>query len=181
MLDLMTERQKAFIESLVEERDVSADILETVRNSELTKRAASAIIDELLKAPKLGPVFRSTDSVRGRLEELPHSKYAIPMNEIAPVLSDKAIHGEYLFVEIRQYQGHTYLRRLAGSPGDFTRYRMSREDTLAVCNVLKNNTLEYIKTFGRVYTCCGKCGAPLTDDVSRARMLGPDCARMLGV
>lgn len=181
MLDLMTERQKYFIASLTEEREVPSDIRETLDAGEVSKRDASKIIDALLKAPKLGPVFRTYNPVVERLEALPLSKYAIPMAEIAPVLSEKAIHGEYLFVEIRKYEGRTYLRRLSGAPGDFVRFRMSNEDTLAICGVLDQNPLKYIQTFGRVYTCCGKCGAPLTDDTSRARLLGPDCARQLGV
>jgi hypothetical protein len=181
MLDQMTDRQKSFIASLVEEREVSPEIQEALNASAVSKREASRIIDTLLNAPRVGPVFRSRNPIVERLESLPLSKYAISMNEIAPVLSDGAIHGEYLFVEIRKYMERTYLRRLSGSPGDFMRSRMSNEDTLAVCDVLDSDPLTYIQTFGRIYTCCGKCGAPLTDDVSRARVLGPECARQLGV
>ena len=181
MLDLMTDRQKSFIASLTEEREVPFDVQQTLNAGNVSKREASNIIDTLLKAPRLGPVFRSRNPIVERLEALPLSKYAIPMSEIAPVLSDKAIHGEYLFVEIRKYMERVYLRRLSGAPGDFTRWRMSNEDTLAICGVLDQDALKYIQTFGRIYACCGKCGAPLTDDKSRARLLGPDCARQLGV
>lgn len=181
MLDLMTERQKSFITSLVEEREVPSDISETLNAGEVSKREASRIIDVLLSAPRVAPVFRERHPLVERLEALPLSKYAIPMREIAPVLSENAVHGDYLFVEIRKYMERTYLRRLSGAPGDFMRSRMSNQDSFAVCDVLDQNPLEYIQTFGRVYTCCGKCGAPLTDDKSRARLLGPDCARQLGV
>lgn len=181
MLDQMTERQKSFISSLLEERVVPSEVRDVLASDHISKREASNMIDALLRSPKLEPVFRADNPIRARLEALPKSKYAIPMWKLSPVLSDSQVHGEYMFVEIRQYQGTTYMRRLAGSPGDFTRYRMSNDDILAVCTVLDADTLTYIQNFGRLYTCCGKCGAPLTDDVSRARVLGPDCARMLGV
>ena len=112
---------------------------------------------------------------------LPKSKYAIPAFHLEGALADYRLEGELLFVEIREYRGVRYLRRLTGSVGDFVRTRLSVRDALAVLRVLEGGARTYIQKFGEHFVCCGKCGAPLTDDKSRARFLGPDCARQLGM
>jgi hypothetical protein len=167
-----TERQMAFIRNLVAERDVAP-----VDFAGMTVREASAQIEQLLATPKKSSVVRFSDV----LSTLPKSKYALPYQLVAPVFTESNFDNDYLFVEVREYRGTTYMRKLHGSLGDFVRTRFTRDEEQSLFNILKENPVEYIQKFGEVFSCCGKCGASLTDEASRARLLGPDCARSLGV
>jgi len=167
-----TERQMAFIRNLVAERDVAP-----VEFAGMTVREASATIEQLLATPKKASVVRFSDV----LTSLPKSKYALPYQLVAPVFTDSSFDNDYLFVEVREHRGTTYMRKLQGSLGDFVRTRFSRDEEQSLYNILSSNPVEYITKFGEVFSCCGKCSAPLTTERSRELLLGPDCARMLGV
>lgn len=181
-----TERQVAFINSLASERVVPAGLAESLkRGAQFFSRAdASNVIETLLAQPRAERVSFADSPERAEarelLEALPKSKYAVPAFHLVGALADYKLEGDLLFLEIREYRGVRYLRRLTGSVGDFTRSRLSVRDALAVLRVLSGGAREYIRLFGEHFTCCGKCGAPLTDPESRARYLGPDCARQLG-
>lgn len=182
-----TERQVAFINSLASERVVPEGLAETLKRGVqfLTRAGASQAIETLLAQPRATRVAFEESPERKEARELlaglPKSKYAIPAFHLVGALTDYRLDGELLFVEIREYRGVRYLRRLTGSVGDFTRSRLSVRDALAVLRVLEGGARTYIQKFGEHFVCCGKCGAPLTDDKSRARFLGPDCARQLGM
>lgn len=181
-----TERQVAFINSLASERVVPEGLAETLKRGVhfLTRAGASQAIETLLAQPRATRVaFEETPErveARELLAGLPKSKYAIPAFHLVGALADYRLDGDLLFVEIREYRGVRYLRRLTGAPGDFLRSRLSVRDALAVLRVLEGGAREYIRKFGEHFVCCGKCGAPLTDPESRERFLGPDCARQLG-
>jgi hypothetical protein len=167
-----TERQISFIRNLVAERDVAP-----IDFAGMTVKEASTKIEELLATPKKSSIVRFSDV----LSTLPKAKYAVPYQTVAPVFTESAFDNDYLFVEVREYRGTTYMRKLHGSLGDFIRTRFSREEEQSLFNILKSDPVGYITKFGEVFSCCGKCGAALTDEASRARLLGPDCARQLGV
>lgn len=182
-----TERQVAFINSLASERVVPEGLAETLKLGVhfLTRAGASQAIETLLAQPRASLVAFEDSPERAEarelLEALPKSKYAVPAFHLEGALSDYKLEGDLLFLEIREYRGVRYLRRLTGSVGDFTRSRLTVRDALAVLRVLSGGAREYIRLFGEHFTCCGKCGAPLTDPESRSRFLGPDCARQLGL
>lgn len=182
-----TERQVAFINSLASERVVPAGLAETLKRGAqfLTRAGASQAIETLLAQPRATRVAFEDSPERAEarelLEALPKSKYAIPAFHLEGALADYKLEGDLLFLEIREYRNVRYLRRLTGSVGDFTRSRLSVRDALAVLRVLSGGAREYIRLFGEHFTCCGRCGAPLTTDRSRELYLGPDCAKMLGV
>lgn len=167
-----TERQISFIRNLVAERDVAP-----IDFAGMTVKEASTKIEELLATPKKASTVRFSDI----LATIPKSKYALPYQVVAPVFTETNFDNDYLFVEVREYMGTTYMRKLQGSLGDFVRTRFSRQEEEAIYRIIKDNPVEYITKFGEVFSCCGKCGAALTDEASRARLLGPDCARQLGV
>jgi len=168
-----TERQMAFIKNLIAERDVAP-----ISFAGMTVGEASSKIEELLATPKKQAIVRFSETLAG----LPKSKYALPYQLVAPVFTDNTqFNNDYLFVEVREYRGTTYMRKLQGSLGGFTRTRLTRDEEQSIYNILSMNPVEYITKFGEVFSCCGKCGAALTDAISRARLLGPDCARSLGV
>jgi len=76
---------------------------------------------------------------------------------------------------------HTlYMRRLTGSVGAFNRYKLTKNDTLALVELIARDAYKYTKLFGEHYSCCGKCGAELTDPISRQYQLGPDCRKAFG-
>ena len=182
-----TERQVAFITTLASERVVPEGLAETLKRGAhfLTRAGASQVIETLLAQPRATRVAFEDSPERAEARELlaglPKSKYAIPAFHLVGALSDYKLEGDLLFVEIREFRGTRYLRRLTGAPGDFVRSRLTVRDALAVLRVLEGGAREYIRKFGEHFVCCGKCGAPLTDPESRERFLGPDCARQLGL
>jgi hypothetical protein len=83
-------------------------------------------------------------------------------------------------VEIREYMGNLYMRRLTGSVGGFTRWKVSNKDSIALSEIIGRDPYRYAKMFGQHYSCCGSCGAELTDPKSRELQLGPECRKKFG-
>jgi hypothetical protein len=115
------------------------------------------------------------------LHKLPKSKYAIPTNQIVSDLMGENFNGDLAFFEVREYKKTPYIRRLVGAPSYFTRYKMSKADSLAFVRILSQDPLGYAQLFGMHYRCCGKCGAELTDERSRELSLGPECRKTFGL
>lgn len=169
-----TTKQAAFITSLLAERDFALG--SRVVNS---PREASALIEDLLAAPRKPKAERPADALTALLNSVQKSKYALAVDGL--LLMDERVNGDLLFVEVKEYNGHRYLRRLHGSVGDFTRTKMSREDSLIVLNAIARDPYAHARAFGEHFRCCGKCAAPLTDERSRALQLGPDCRKEFGL
>lgn len=174
-----TPRQRDFIIDLLAARDYVLGTHEIVTSA----KEASNLISKLLAAPKK-PVQKVEKKRDEELFEalcaVQKSKYAIPVSELVLDFFDEKIENDLLFVEVREYQGTLYIRRLHGSVGDFTRSKLSRRDSLVILGHIARDTYKYAKLFGEHYSCCGKCGAPLTDEVSRRLQLGPDCRKAFG-
>lgn len=174
-----SERQQAFIRTLIEERvcDREAVLADLPFYS---SKDASAVIGRLLDAPR-----KESAKPKGNplLADIPKAKYAIPTAELA-VVSDlvglEAVKNDLLFLEVKEYKGTVYMRRLLGAPGAFTRVRLSHEAVAALASILKADPYKYTRLFGEHYACCGKCGAELTDEESRRLMLGPVCRQAFG-
>lgn len=179
-----TERQQAFIRTLAEER--VCDKAAILANLPLTtKRQASTLIEHLLAAPK---AFRPARPVAARggnpnVADMVKSKYAVPTAELAIVADALGIDlpGDLLFVEVKEYRGTVYMRRLQGAPGAFSRLRLPRETEDILAAHIKTDPYKYARLFGEHYRCCGKCGAELTDEKSRRLQLGPDCRKAFGL
>jgi hypothetical protein len=180
-----SEKQQAFIMVLVEDRVCDRDaILNDLPFT--TKKDASRIIENLLAAPKKARPARPA-AMRGgnpNVADMIKSKYAVPTSELA-MFSDliglDAMKGDLLFIEVKEYRGTIYMRRLQGAPGSFLRLRLPREAEDALAAHIKIDAYRYTRLFGEHYRCCGKCGAELTDEKSRALMLGPDCRKAFGL
>lgn len=168
-----TERQQNFILTLAQEREYE---LTEIINS---PKEASDLISKLLKMPKKVQKVHDPE-LSEALSKVIKSKYAVPVEELILDFYDENIDNDLLFVEVREYQGHLYLRRLHGSVGSFVRSKLSRKDTLAILGHIAQDPYKYAKLFGEHYSCCGKCGAELTDAVSRKLQLGPDCRKAFG-
>lgn len=182
--DAASEKQVAFIDSLINERELDAITVSSFRSSlpTLTKKQASGMIDLLLRLPQRSTkVPGATKSLlQEALSKAPKSKYAVPVDELDISLEDTPLTGDLLFLEIREYMGNLYMRRLTGSVGGFTRHKVPSKDSVAIMNIIAQDPYKYAKIFGQHYSCCGSCGAELTDPVSRDLQLGPECRKKFG-
>ena len=183
-----TPAQVSFIKSLIEQKNVGETgraklVLAKIAAGKLDKKEASKVIDDLKVLPSVDKALlhaMGKSPIQELLKEVPKSKYAVPMDEVDLALEEK-VNGAFIFVEIREYMNNVYIRRLHGAPGHFNRSRLSAKDTHVIVNLIKKNPLEYTQKFGELYSCCGKCGAELTDDVSRSLKLGPTCRKEFGM
>ena len=176
-----SEKQVDFILTLLKERDIEPDTAEETREKlpAMSKREASDLIASLLKLPKL-PKAPRVNPAQVYLAAIQKSKYALPVGHISHLDLDFEVTGDLLFVEVREYMGHLYMRRLTGSLGGFTRHKLSVQDVIDLSKVVASNQYLYAKTFGEHYSCCGSCGAELTDPTSRSLQLGPECRKKFG-
>ena len=182
--DAASEKQVAFIDSLLNERELDAIQVTSFRSMlpTMTKKQASGMIDILLRQPKrVEKVPGATKSLlQEALSKAPKSKYAVPVDELDISLEDTPLTGDLLFLEIREYMGNLYMRRLTGSVGGFTRHKVPSQDSIVIMDIIAKDPYKYAKIFGQHYSCCGSCGAELTDPVSRDLQLGPECRKKFG-
>jgi hypothetical protein len=182
--DAASEKQVAFISNLLDERELDAITVSSFRSMlpTLTKKQASSTIDLLLRTPKRVEKVpgASKSLLQEALSKAPKSKYAIPAGELDISLEDTPLTGDLLFIEVKEYMGNLYMRRLTGSVGGFTRHRVPSQDSITIMNVISQDPYKYAKIFGQHYSCCGSCGAELTDPVSRELQLGPECRKKFG-
>jgi len=182
--DAASDKQVAFIDSLLNERELDAIQVTSFRSMlpTMTKKQASGMIDILLRQPKrVEKVPGATKSLlQEALSKAPKSKYAVPVNELDISLEDTPLTGDLLFIEVKEYMGNLYMRRLTGSVGGFTRHKVPSQDSITIMNIIAKDPYKYAKIFGQHYSCCGSCGAELTDPVSRDLQLGPECRKKFG-
>lgn len=177
-----TEKQIDFVRDLIAKREVNAEqaseCIELIELGELTKAQAGSYIDAFLAAPKKAAATRSP--FQTLLASIPKSRYAIPTDELEFSDADDEFRGDLVFVELKEFQGTLYMRQLHGAPGRFNRSKMSAASVRAIVGLIEQNPYGYAKLFGDHYTCCGSCGAELTDERSRELMLGPECRKKFG-
>ena len=179
MSKLATDKQIAFIHKLLVERDAPKLDERTIASFDV--RHASQVIESLLALPRKTVVMRPAtidySAAREQMMALPDAKYALETAGLRPFLVDTALTGDLLFVEVRTFKNHKYIRRLHGAPGSFTRSKFSVEDGVQIVSAIAANPAAAVLAFSVAYTCCACCLAPLTDEASRARGLGPTCAK----
>ena len=182
MTNPATDKQKAFIRTLADEREVGFFDASPAVLDNMTTVQASAMISLLQTKPRRvnnasAPSVHNKllEQYAAALDEIPHSKYAIPVEEIQHLLTTTKPRGDLLFLETKSFKGRAYLRQLHGAPGDFTRTRIAMSDAVALLAVLATDPKGYAILFGKHYKCCGRCAAPLTDPESRRLFLGPTC------
>lgn len=183
-----TPAQVSFIKDLIEAKNVGETgrakiVLRQIEEGKLDKKEASKIIDELKVLPvqkTFTPKGAAATTMQELLALVPKSKYAISMDELDLAL-EETVNGDTIFVEIKEYMNSLYIRRLHGSVGGFTRTKLSFNDARAIVAVLKKEPVKYVQLFGELHKCCGKCGADLTDEISRALKIGPKCRQTFGI
>lgn len=188
-----TPAQRNFADTLIRERDVPAETVEMINRLFADPDASprrggpiSEVIDGLLRRPRRAARAAAAapaahGAVFAAIDALEVSKYAIPAVDLPAALMPVVAGNDHLFVEVREYRGRKYLRRLHGAPGSFSRSKLPLAVTGDIAAVLTGHTLRYSQKFGELYTCCGVCGAELTDETSRALKLGPVCRQRWGL
>jgi hypothetical protein len=196
VLEVASEKQVKFLDDLMVQKEIPAVILNVFleQRPSLSKKQASGYISMFLGFPNAVEVKKSVagltpeQEARQRLfaelnealQTVPKSKYAIPVSELMLDFMKQPVHGDLVFLEIKEYMKRLQMNKLFGSVGAFTRVRPDVEDALAFVRVIKKDPYMYARKFAEHYKCCGKCGAELTDPRSRELMLGPDCRRAFG-
>lgn len=180
-----SDKQIKFINDLLAEKELEAEAVQGFRTALATmdKKAASNLIELLIRLPKKENkvVGGSKSPIQEALSKAPKSKYAVPNVELDMSLTPATkLTGDHLFVEIKEYMGNLYMRRLHGSVGAFVRTRVSNDDAVTIMNHIAKDPYKYAKIFGTIYSCCGSCGAELTDPISRELQLGPECRKKFG-
>jgi Family of unknown function (DUF6011) len=186
--DIATQAQLDFLSDLLAGKELSDSdrALHTAALPAITKKGASILIGQLIRLPKrtIVPELAFGEPIVNELNlalaSVPKSKYAVPTSEIDPMFFDGALHNDLIFVEVREYMHKIYMRQLTGSLGDFSRRKLSQRDQLTILNIISADTYKYVRLFGENFSCCGCCGATLTDDVSRELLLGPTCRTYFG-
>ena len=107
------------------------------------------------------------------LAEIPKGYYAIPFIGLDAARNDLT----FLAVGMKD-NGDRTLRHVVGGHGELD--GMSIEWCRRAVAGLNATSLEVAAaTYGQEYSHCGRCGRSLTDDASRARGIGPECATKL--
>lgn len=168
-----TERQLSFIATLAAERGVSADPV-------ITKGEASEEITRLLALPKAtapapavtAPSAPSADEkpwekINRVLADVPDGRYALPGTEV----------DSYLFFRLRTWRGRRYFDGIVGSGygHGFNKIRRPWTVMVASAETISADPLEAAQRFAKHHGVCARCLAPLTDPVSVAAGLGPEC------
>jgi hypothetical protein len=163
-------------ERVIDDVDWAEEIAAKIDENKLSKKDASQVIDKLINAKRIpkDPVLQSV------LSSIPKSKYAIPTSELDVFVEEK-VNGDLLFVEVKEYMNILYMRKLLGAPGGFTRTKLSVSDVKEIVNIIAADPVKYARIFGEHYSCCGKCGAELTDPISRKLQFGPTCRAEFGL
>jgi len=184
MTNTATPKQVNFINTLLTERVAPEALRNALSNvAALSSREASHAITALLAAPKApkAPIARPVeDDLHAALHAVPKACYAISETAANTVLQDTQVEG-LLFIRTKEYRETRYVRRLHGAPGDFATSKLSRRDSIAILRLIATDSLHYAQEFGKHFTVCGKCGAPLTDEESRALNMGPVCRKAWGL
>lgn len=100
---------------------------------------------------------------------VPESKYALYDGQ-----------GKIIFYEVKTGKGRwshmQFVDRLVGHPGDWMRYPVKGKAKADVLLDLDMNPKAAAVRFGKHFTICACCGAPLSDPDSIAAGVGPVCA-----
>lgn len=162
-----TDRQLSYLRSLLRERDVTSigqtagEVLDQF--DELTSRETSSLIELLRAAPRRE---RTADYHAAPSVEPGH--YAIVdhgTGEVIFALVDCPKEGKWA--------GRTFVSLLSGDNRTPVRDAEARRKLLGAIALDSSSLARY----GQLIGSCGVCNRTLTDEVSRQRGIGPECAK----
>ncbi|UVG35084.1 hypothetical protein SEA_CECE_335 [Microbacterium phage Cece] len=189
-MNAATQKQQSFIDTLIAEREVSADDLDKFRTHRVhpsfSTIAASLMIEKLRTLPKKAapvvsaPAASIWDQVNVALEPVDTSFYGIPAGLLAA--HDIDLNGnDFLFIRVRTYKGRKFVSRVYGAPVRPNYQRITNPRTLiTLAEVIQTDAETFIHNWFEHSGRCGRCNAVLTDQKSRAAGLGPECRKIIG-
>lgn len=154
VVKMVTEKQIAFITSLLREREMDVFDVET-----FTRKDASALIETLLATPSRVKAPKATE-----VPGVEAGRYAIERDGVLKFYRvDRPTEG--------RWAGYTFVHVYASDETYPIRDRASRTSILEQIA----DDPDAMARYGRELGVCGKCGRTLTDETSRALGIGPVC------
>lgn len=110
-------------------------------------------------------------SVFAAMSLVPSSKYALEDEQ-----------GKVTFYEVKRptsgkWKGWTFVDRLVGAPGAFTRYSVKGAQKALALAMIGEDPKAAARKFSMTFTVCACCGSPLSDPESLATGFGPICGK----
>lgn len=173
MVKPITDKQRSFIETLIAERDLTGTPYDNwlPKWENATSKMASAVIDYLTTLPKREPTRTERPVHEGtKTGPVPAGRYAI------------VLYGETKFYKVDcptegKWAGYTFVKVLASDTEHPIRNSGLKSVILAQ---IAEDPAAASARYGHEIGECGVCGRTLTDEVSRARGIGPICADKRG-
>jgi hypothetical protein len=185
-----TEKQVTFLRKLLAERHEGADLALRLRQLEAwlpnaDKAAASHMIERVMARPKLVGATAEPTAPKGctgrniyelakpgDLAYVPEGHYATPSatgnNDLDFWRVDRPTEG--------RWAGRVFVKRVIGGRADQAVRGAEAIDALrAIC---ADHPHHAMVLYGQEVGRCGRCNRHLTDEASRQRGLGPDCAQL---
>lgn len=156
-----SDAQRSYIESLLAQRDLSGTSYDgwTPDWSKATKAAASMVIEYLKGLPVLVQPLTKTQTV-------PAGRYAVEREGVLRFYKvDCPTEG--------RWAGRTFVKVMASDE----EHRVNVQEAALVLAAIAADPEVASTRYGREIGACGRCGRTLTDEASRARGIGPDCAQ----
>lgn len=166
MIYPMSDKQRAFIESLCAELGHDGEAAEFFEKMPSSKDA-SAKIDALLAERKFARAHKAPERAPVTMPEPGYYALAV----------DDAVRFYVVREGKGRWEGRVFLNRYHSDYTDRVPYA---EQKLVVDAILADPDNARM-TFARELTRCWRCGRMLTDAVSRGRGVGPECAAILGM
>jgi hypothetical protein len=173
---MATANQVDFMRRLIQERQFPNEAAKQWAEQILSQGESvdmarmSKILQRLLTLPKVN----TNGGNRLTRADLPEGKYALltpqAQNEISffsvwhPPDSETAI----------------IISQLFGAPGSWRRKTCRGQRYSSIAQEIAADPKAAMARFGLHFTVCGRCGSPLTNDLSRELGIGPDCRQHLG-
>lgn len=175
----MTPAQKSYLLDLVNSRVMKDSERKEAyaRISEgLTKKEASRWIDRALALPKQSSEFAHHQK---SMPKVPDGRYAVMVDELVAGVCVETL--KFFKVKMPtegKWAGFTFLDAgRGGAHGDLQWTPVKNlEYKLLVLELIGKDPQGAGKKFGQEVGVCCRCGRSLTDETSRARGIGPDCA-----
>jgi len=166
------------------------DGVPTTRKSRLSAERHAAVVERCQRAMAStpatavrhtpAPVVYATPPAdrRAEMTALDAMAAALPLGRYAlPRRAEAGAGQSVYFFQVEPFRGGQRIVMLTGGVGAFQRHPMSLPYQRRALEQIARDPRAAAVRFGHETSTCARCGSPLTNDKSRARGLGPDCAK----
>jgi hypothetical protein len=144
----------------------------------MAERVAAVRTAQNAPAPVARPAVAAVDPNRPTYKEVNDLAASIPTGMYAlPRKAASSAGNTVTFFKIHPFRGGHRIVQLIGSVGAFAEQPLPLPLQFFALKHIAENAKAAAVLFGKETNTCGRCGSPLTNDASRARGLGPRCAR----